>query len=110
MKKSDLSWMLPLLTAWSQGKTLQVWSTLSNQWKDWTNAIAPDGISPGGSADYRIKPELKAPGLVACTKYHETSGFPLKTPYIHTNAWEQSAIAVIHAFKNGELELPEELK
>lgn len=108
MKKSDLPWMLPLLTAWSQGKTLQVWSTLSNQWKDWTNAIAPDGISPGGSADYRIKPELKTPFQVYTeTTYPSYSGVWGNTQRLDI---VRGLTAVIKAYKACELELTEELK
>ena len=104
MKKSDLPWILPLLTAWSQGKTLQVRCSVSGKWYD------HEGITQikftGAEGDYRIKPELKSPGQV----YYETrytlasNHWKYEMENVKT-AINDAAIAVLRAYKNGELDL-----
>jgi len=107
MKKSDLPWILPLLTAWSQGKTLQVRSE-SGRWVDYdTDMPIPRFDTAGGASSYRIKPELKAPGEIARANFGSQYKF---SPWAASDAkqeWNQSALAVIKAYKAGELDIKE---
>lgn len=107
MKKSDLPWMLPLLTAWSQGKTLQVKCNFSGEWYD----LREDGATydfSNGCDNYRIKPALKTPFQV----YAETAYPSYNVVWGNTQRLDivRGLNAVINAYKAGELELPEELK
>lgn len=115
MKKSDLPWILPILTAWSQGKTIQVCRRLidgddgEREWRDWEHTHSPKFDSKGGAADYRIKPELKDPLDV----YISTTwpGYDKTEWSLSLNEQIRRGInAVIAAYKAGELKLPEELK
>jgi len=107
MKKSDLPWILPLLTAWSQGKVLQFFSKEDNIWVDWEAWCGWGGREApefsGAESDYRIKPELKTPFQV----YTRTS-YPEFTQEWSPGAravMERGINAVIAAYKNGELDL-----
>ena len=109
MKKSDLPWMLPLLTAWSQGKTLQLKHPTREIWWDWDATFAPDFSLKGGAADYRIKPELKTPGQVAwenCGDDEECRGWNDASQETK-DAWNKAAHAVIKAYKACELDFKE---
>lgn len=105
MKKSDLPWVLPLLSAVAADKIIQFRSEKTNVWCDWSD-INPQGILPSFSGDadnYRIKPELKTPFQV-----YVDAAYPN-----HKDMWGPSLFVdvtrgintVLRAYKAGELDL-----
>lgn len=109
MKKSDLSWTLPLLQAWHEGKIIQIyagrWVSVYgkevHRWTDWEKEIAPDFSA--GKENYRIKPKLKLPVEVyGRAAYPDHSGVWSRT--LHKQM-ETGVAAVLVAYWAGELDL-----
>ena len=53
MKQSEAKHFLPIIKAWSEGKTLQLWDSTDKVWRDCTI----DPIFTSKPELYRIKPE-----------------------------------------------------
>lgn len=104
MKKSDLPWILPLLTAVAAGKILQFRSGPLGPWLDWSAISKATLPSFNGFADdYRIKPELKLPVEVFTKAAYPVS----RAGWYHTihKQMETGIAAVLAAYKAGELDL-----
>lgn len=88
-----------VIKAWADGKQIQQLS--SNGWVNINPAC--DTICWGPQSSFRIKPELKDPGIVCRDAFYQAI-YPNHTPYSNkAPEWTAAAKAVIDAYKAGEL-------
>jgi len=84
-----------VIVAWAEGKPIQRFNLLLNQWRDWPRDVSP-GFSPEGQ--YRIKPQP----LTAFQIYMDAA-YPGHVCNEPSAAVDRGFTAVINAVKTGEL-------
>ncbi len=92
-----------VIKAWADGATIQWrmnWGLNPTKWVDWCPTSGPGFDS---SIIFRIKPELKDPGIVCRDAFYRWI-YPNHTPTSQQSLeWTAAAKAVIEAYKAGEL-------